>query len=667
MELLLAGAPAAAGTGDAPADRGPRRPAPTPAHAGSDRIFEPLKRRWGLLPAGAAEVAGEAIGPDRFALRADSPLRAEHITLSQAIQQVADARYNYTHLRTADYPAGRELLAADPAAIGRMLLVAAERHVGVRMIAGTEYYSFGQAARVVLRDLMRERFDLDRDGVFDLALYLGTRSLSDLHDMESGPARLVELAAAEAERSPLTEGERYALWACRAALAGAPALGNPPATVRELTRLIGDGLNFYLAAGEVWADAANAELTELGTDAARAWVNLLKHALGATSSHPSAKWLAAGGRLVDPIGAEAVRSALLRWLPLVSKGPTACRKLSEFPGDHRNYVEAIIDDNATILRGLLWLVPTLPGPGDLARAVGAVAQSAYRKIAGLGPRAPRVGTAAVAALAGLDHPAAVGQLALLKVRVKIGTAQKEIDKAFTAAAARLDLPRDQVEELGVPSYGLEEVGRRSEILGGYRAELIVTGVEATLRWSDPQGKPLKSVPAAVKRDHKDDLKEWQDAVKDIDAMLPAQRDRIDGLFLARKTWPLADWRERYGDHPLVGTIARRLIWRLDGIPVVFADGTPTDVAGRAVEPGADAQVTTWHPVECPTDEVLAWRDRLEALAITQPFKQAHREIYPLTDAERLTATYSNRFVKHIVRHHQFNAWVPPATGRARSG
>ncbi len=53
--------------------------------------------------------------------------------------------------------------------------------------------------------------------------------------------------------------------------------------------------------------------------------------------------------------------------------------------------------------------------------------------------------------------------------------------------------------------------------------------------------------------------------------------------------------------------------------------------------------------------MLAWRDRLERLAIKQPFKQAHREVYLLTDAERRTGTYSNRFAAHVLKQHQFHA------------
>jgi hypothetical protein len=55
------------------------------------------------------------------------------------------------------------------------------------------------------------------------------------------------------------------------------------------------------------------------------------------------------------------------------------------------------------------------------------------------------------------------------------------------------------------------------------------------------------------------------------------------------------------------------------------------------------------------NEVLVWRDWLAELEIRQPFKQAHREVYLLTDAERTTRTYSNRFAAHLIKQHQFNA------------
>jgi hypothetical protein len=67
------------------------------------------------------------------------------------------------------------------------------------------------------------------------------------------------------------------------------------------------------------------------------------------------------------------------------------------------------------------------------------------------------------------------------------------------------------------------------------------------------------------------------------------------------------------------------------------------------------QVRLWHPISSASEEVLSWRRWLERHAVTQPFKQAHREVYLLTEAERQTATYSNRFAAHILRQHQLKA------------
>jgi hypothetical protein len=66
-------------------------------------------------------------------------------------------------------------------------------------------------------------------------------------------------------------------------------------------------------------------------------------------------------------------------------------------------------------------------------------------------------------------------------------------------------------------------------------------------------------------------------------------------------------------------------------------------------------VRLWHPIESKAAVVRAWRERLAATGVTQPFKQAHREIYVLTDAERRTRTYSNRFAAHVLRQHQMHA------------
>jgi Domain of unknown function (DUF4132) len=113
-------------------------------------------------------------------------------------------------------------------------------------------------------------------------------------------------------------------------------------------------------------------------------------------------------------------------------------------------------------------------------------------------------------------------------------------------------------------------------------------------------------------------------------------------------------------------LTHRLIWQFEHAGKVqvgmlfdgkLIDATGTELAGI----GDTNRVTLWHPIDSTISEVLVWRLWLEAHAIAgadgkpfvQPFKQAHREVYLLTDAERVTNNYSNRFAAHIIRQHQF--------------
>src|SRR5262249_49099025 len=113
------------------------------------------------------------------------------------------------------------------------------------------------------------------------------------------------------------------------------------------------------------------------------------------------------------------------------------------------------------------------------------------------------------------------------------------------------------------SYGLEDVGLRREALGEVTAELAVVGSSVELRYLRADGRRIASAPRALREQHGEELKELAQTAADIRQMLPAQRDRIEQLYLQRKTWSLDVWRERYLDHPLAGTLARRLIWRFE--------------------------------------------------------------------------------------------------------
>jgi len=453
------------------------------------------------------------------------------------------------------------------------------------------------------------------------------------HPYTALPKYAEQLIAVGELTGPMIAGlRRSALWY------GLTELRSLPAVLDEVP----------LNPGEAWSDAVLASLPALGTE----WRDLLLHMNTATSAKPSAKWTARTEAFLESLGADTVASSIVDWL--VPLGRPRTFRLVDFPSAASVANEVLDPFNATAVRGMLWTLGLAPASAESARAAGRVVEYALKKVPGIGPHSPKVANAAVIALSMMDGGDALAQLARLATRVTYKGTLKLLEAALDEKATALGLSREEIEEMAVPAYGLSSVGRHSEVLGDVTVDLVVDdGVR--LQWTNAAGKTVKSVPAAVKRDHAERLTELKASVKDIGKMLTAQVERIDKLFLARREWRYDQWRERYLDHPLVGVVARRLLWTVGDQPAGYADGSLRGHDDSPVEAAPDAVVRLWHPLGRDVDEVVAWREWLERQGITQPFKQAHREVYPLTAAEENTRVYSNRFAAHILRQHQFSS------------
>lgn len=423
--------------------------------------------------------------------------------------------------------------------------------------------------------------------------------------------------------------------------------------VLRLKELKGDTeISLPLVAGDIWADEAISAIKKLDSAAQTAWAELLLYCLRATGSAPSGKWLKGVEKYLNMIGTAAFFERLLHWFPLADKP----RSVATNRYDH---VQIPLAVNADILKGLVWLCSTSDDP-EVARALTALAVSAYRKIPGSGPRAAKVGNACFWALGNMPGSEGVAQLSILKLKIKTNTAQKVIANALDSAARRTGITAEEIEEMSVPTYGLDEVGLRRDEFDEVTSELRVDGSDVEQVWTRKDAKRLSSAPKAIKEKYPDEIKEISQAIKDIRKMLPAQRDRIDSLFLLQKKWTYVTWRARYLDHPLVGTIARRLIWKFSkddkAESAIWFDGRMVGRDGKALDWLDDSTtVELWHPIHVETDVVLEWRKWLMEHEVRQPFKQAYREIYLLTDAELNTRVYSNRYAAHILRQHQFHS------------
>jgi hypothetical protein len=427
--------------------------------------------------------------------------------------------------------------------------------------------------------------------------------------------------------------------------------------VPRVEAIIGPSLDLELEKGDAWADLAMQDLEAMKPEVRKAWNNLLHHAITARSSKPSKKWAKRASELIEPIGQTEFSNQVSEWFPAV--GERGSHELTAF---HRQYSidinQVITQYNADVLKGIVWCCWGMDDP-KICRSVSDLAETCFQNVRYIGPRCKGVGFACLAALGSMPGEDPVAHLTRLKLRIKDGSARKQAEKILNAVAKERGISAEDLEDAAVPTLGMEEPGLLKQTLGNYTALLRITGIHSTeLVWLKPDGKMQKSVPSEIKQDFPKEFKELQEKNKEIKKMLPPQRDRLEGAYLRRRQWNFKSWCDYCLDHPLVATLARRLIWRfqkgdrdalgswLDG-RLVDIDDIPLDWLDK------NTTVRLWHPIGCDIDKTLQWRDWLERHEIQQPFKQAHREVYILTDAERETRIYSNRFASHILRQHQF--------------
>ena len=440
-----------------------------------------------------------------------------------------------------------------------------------------------------------------------------------------------------------------------------------------------------------------------GSDLERLWTLVSS----GQSAKPSAKWLKATETLARELGRDRTKALLIETLAGL-RTPQLLRKAQagwKAPSEYELLLEHVppvlgmhpataLARSARYETSMLWLrdgetttdatlpgAPLAPSESDIAFAKGAawmlaawpddeavdalerVAQSMLAKVVlpHYGPRyrSLAAANACVWSLGQIGSVRAVMALGRIKRAVRDERLAAQIDKAMTEAAQVAGLPVIDLEELAVPTCGLEEPGRVEVALGDYVATLAIEAGRARLSFATAAGKPLKSQPAALKGDAAatEEIKALKQAAAEIDKTLPLLKQRLEDSYLSGRDWSWDDWRARWLDHPLAGALARRLVWRLEGAgeprQVAWDGEALRDRHGAIVPETPDARVRLWHPLMSQDDEIGFWRAFLMQRRIVQPFAQAHRQLYPLTPAERDTELYSNRFAGHILRQHQY--------------
>jgi hypothetical protein len=591
---------------------------------------------------------------------------AEVPGLLNAYQEEVKKIYSW-EIKPKDYPTGRTLLKSPPA---RQAALAKE--ILYRQAKSERYTETLNRLDPVRSALLARGLPFTSDEVEWLLAVSLKDVLSQVRGAVIRQARhFVDTGGA------LTESHRLLLLALRDEL-GRYGGGDQDSRkhLAVIAELLGDTDHALPDRGEPWADAARDFLDAQSPQSKAAWTEFFAHLQTAEGpAKPSAKWLKEAEKHIQAVGAEAFDEQTARWLAAVvlpSRVLDGIREQQEswtqedFDPEEFDWQSrpGLSEKNVTLVKGLAWAAATRPTPA-LARALAKAAEACLRKIPGIGPWAQRAATGAIHALSLMDNcPEAIAQLGRLKSRISHRPVLKQVEQALDAAAKRAGMTREDLEDVAVPTLGFGMDGMRRESFGEYAVTATLTPEgSVTLAWTGPDGKVLKSVPAAVKRDFAEDWKAFKSDTDAAEKLMTAQRHRFEAFYLGERTWKLSDWKTRFREHPLLASFTRRLIWHLadaegrkgegmwdDGAGVFY------DVSGASLDwVTEDTSVALWHPIGFPVEYVQRWRERLEALGVRQPFKQAHREVYLLTDAELNTGTYSNRFAGHVLKQHQFHA------------
>ncbi|MEL6132864.1 MAG: DUF4132 domain-containing protein, partial [Bacteroidota bacterium] len=337
------------------------------------------------------------------------------------------------------------------------------------------------------------------------------------------------------------------------------------------------------------------------------------------------------------------------------------KEIHQVPDDRIKYaIHSFLqaDEKLDMAKALIWVASACNQP-DLNTMVDEIFFRAYKKIPNVGAVQKLLGNACIYSTQQLPTEKALTTLMKWERKISYPSVKKLIRKQMERLAeADGQSLADFLDNL-IPAFPLTADGVVGEDLDGYRARLHEGKGRLSIKWLTPQNKIQKGVPQAVKKAFPDELKAIKQTVKDMEEYFKSVKTSLEASYLKLTAWTPEQWKARFVDAPLTALLGKKLIWRGKMGDTYFHGMWNEDhfYNYQDIKAPLEAleEITLWHPVYSVQEEVLFWREELIHREVTQPFKQAFRELYLLTDAEQTTRTYSNRFAAHILRQHVFHA------------
>ncbi|HZG01373.1 MAG TPA: DUF4132 domain-containing protein, partial [Chitinophagales bacterium] len=391
------------------------------------------------------------------------------------------------------------------------------------------------------------------------------------------------------------------------------------------------------------------------------WFKLVALARKATGSKPTNAFLKESKKPIEQLGSEIFNVTVLDWLrKFIATKETLHTHTYTSQNQTHTYTSHTFLDPLTLetLKGFVWMCVHFDD-AETTATVAATGERAFRKIPNVGAAATAVGNACVYVLAQTKDLDGISHLSRLRLRLKQTSAQKLVDRYLKQIANERGVSVHEIEDLAVDNCGLVN-GERTWTLDGFKAVLSVrSSNDVSLSWFKPDGTLQKAVPTVVKERYAAELKNIKATQKRVEATLSTQKERLDRSFRSERTMPWEHFRKNFVEHGLMSLVIQNVIWNFqtsDAMQTaIFRNAQWLDIDEQIITPPDGCVVSLWHPVNEPASVVKRWRDMIVEREIRQPFKQAFREVYLITEAELQTGRYSNRMAAHILKQHQFNS------------
>jgi len=389
-----------------------------------------------------------------------------------------------------------------------------------------------------------------------------------------------------------------------------------------------------------------------------AFYQVLYLATGASGGKPNKKFIEEVERLIAKMGRDNYRKAAQHFLQIAIKQNIKEEEINYQENYSYTVRQFLCDPSKQFIKGIVWTMQSFSDKESI-RLLGKLLEKSFEKIPGVGPAAVAVGNACAYTLGNIRGKDGLGELARLKVRLKQNNIKKTIDKYLLEGAKKYNVSVEELKEMAVPTFDLEN-GEKTIVFEDYQLKINIEGSKIVQQWIKPDGTDMKSVPNIIKKSTvlSKKLKNIRKEIKEIQKTHSAQKQRIDNQFVLNRTWDYQSFDKYYLEHGLVSIIAKKLIWifikgNRKASVVLIDDEWQTENGEKIDWIDSECSVQLWHPVFAKEKEIIAWREKMMTLEWKQPFKQAFRELYILTDAELNTRNYSNRMAAHIIKQHQF--------------